>query len=207
MSLREPLKIRKALLAGTVAVALTGAGAAVVWAAGDTPTPSPSSAGPSADSGQAKVRPDKSQHSQELHSERVVKKPDGTFETQLRQKGTVESVSDSAITVKSEDGFSQNYTITADTKIVKIPAPAADGTPAKGDDGKRLLPSQATAADLHSGDSVRIAGNRNGSDVTALHILAGAVDGPGMGLGLGRGMGHSQGLGLGHGKAKDSKEQ
>ena len=64
--------------------------------------------------------PDKAQSkTRRAHGESVVKKGDGSFETRLTQMGTVEAVSDRAITVKSEDGFSQDYAISADTRIRK----------------------------------------------------------------------------------------
>ncbi len=79
MSVREPLKIRKALLAGVVALALTGTGVAIAWSATDSPSPSPS---PSESApGKQDRKQDKAQRPQHLHSESVVKKADGTFET------------------------------------------------------------------------------------------------------------------------------
>lgn len=199
MSVREPLRIRKALLVGVVALALTGTGVAIAWSATGTPSPSPTPSASQKAGGQEK--PAKAQRPQHLHGESVVKKADGTFETVLVQQGTVEAVNESSVTVKSEDGFTQSYAVNADTKIVKVPAPAADGTPAKGDDGKRLKPSEATIKDIATGDSVRVAGVKNGSDVTARRIVEGAGPGPGLGLGKGLGKGHAPGLrrGLGHG--------
>jgi hypothetical protein len=137
----------------------------------------------------------------------VVKKADGTFETVLVQQGTVDAVSETSVTVKSEDGFTQTYAVNGDTRIIKVPAPAADGTAAKGDDGKRLKPSEATIKDIATGDSVRVAGVKNGSDVTARRIVEGAGPGPGLGLGKGLGKGHAPGLrrGLGHSNGSPSK--
>jgi len=221
---REPIRMRKAVLAGAVTLALTGTGAALAWSAtgAPTPTPSPSQSSQSApgNSGNAPGhnKPGKAQRAQPLHGEGVVKNPDGTFQTKLEQRGTVESVSDSAITVKSEDGFSQTYAVNGDTKITTIPPAANPGatpnsgaTPGPGgnsDDGKRLKPGGGTIADIAVGDAVRIAGVKDGDKATAKRIVKGAGDGPGMGLGrgLGRGLGHSKGLGhgqgLGHGMDK-----
>lgn len=196
MSVREPLRIRKALLAGAVALALTGTGVAIAWSATDSPSPSPSASGKA--NGQDKAKPDKSQRPQELHSESTVKKSDGTFETVITQHGTVDAVNETSVTVKSEDGFTQSYAVNADTKIVKVPAPAADGTPATGEDGKRLKPSDVTIAEIAVGESVRISGVKSGNDVTARHIVEGAGSGPGLGLGKGLGKGH--GKGHGHGR-------
>ena len=224
----HPNTLRRAVLAGAVVLALTGAGGAMVWAAGE-PTAlqdaalqdaapqlvSPQDAAPPP----ASEGPGKSEKSQgqgkgrELRGESVVKKGDGSLKTRIIQFGTVESVSASSITVKSEDGFSQVYAITAETKISKQPAAAADarkdGTAPKDstppsddagerdDDGERVKPSAATAADLKQGDAVRIKGIRAGDTVTATMIRAGAKGkGPSQSKGLG------QGKGLGHGKAK-----
>ncbi len=223
MVVREPMRVRKAALAGAVALALTGTGAALAWSDASTPSPSPSpSQSAPGNSGKApgQNKPGKAQRSQPLHGEEVVKNADGTFQTVLEQRGTVESVNASAITVKSEDGFTQTYTVNGDTKITRIPPAAADGsgstsgpgaTPspsmpaspgAKDDDGKRLKPTDGTIADIAAGDAVRIAGVKDGDNATAKRIVKGAADKPG--LGLGRGLEHAPGLkhapGLGHGK-------
>ena len=208
MSVRNPLKIRKAMLAGVVALALTGTGVAIAWSASDSPSPSESAPG------KQHTKQDKAQRPQHLHSESVVKKADGTFETELSQQGTVEAVSETAVTVKSEDGFTQSYTVTADTKVIKFPAPAPDGSPATGDDGKRLKPSEATISEIATGESVRVSGVKNGDSVIAERIVEGAGTGPGLGLGKGMGKGLDKGLGKGRGndqgrglgKLKDREE-
>lgn len=199
MPVREPLRIRKALLAGAVALALTGTGVAIAWSATDLSPATTSPSSSASPSEPAKGKKDKSQRPQHLHSESVVKKADGTFETELSQQGTVDAVSATSVTVKSEDGFTQSYTVNADTRIIKYPAPAADGTPAKGADGKRLKPSEVTIAEIATGESIRIAGVKNGNDVTARNIVEGAGAGPGKGIGkgLGKGMGKGHGHGLG----------
>lgn len=201
MSVREPMRLRKAMLAGVVALALIGAGTAIAWSAADSPspTPSPSASGKSGEPAPGESAPgkpgkvDKSQRPQQLHSESVVKKADGTFETQLTQQGTVGSVSPTSVTVKSEDGFTRSYAVNAETKITKIPPPAADGSPAKGDDGKRLRPAAGTIADITAGDTVQISGVKNGDQAMAKRIVEGARTGPGKGLGSGQGHGHGKG--------------
>ena len=194
MSVQEPLRFRKALLAGVIALALTGAGGAIAWSATDTPSPSPSSPGKS-DKAPGQQKPAKAQRPQHLHSESVVKKADGTFETELTQQGTVDAVSATSVTVKSEDGFTQTYAVNADTKIIKFPAPAADGSPATGDDGKRLKRSEVTIAEIAKGEAVRVAGVKNALNATARQIVEGEPTGPGKGLGKGHGKGHGHGLG------------
>jgi hypothetical protein len=206
MSVREPLRLRKALLAGVVALALTGAGTAIAWSATDSPSPSPSpseSAPGKSDKAPGQEKPAKAQRPQHLHSESVVKKADGTFETQLTQQGTVDAVSETSVTVKSEDGFMQSYAVNAETKITKFPAPAADGSPAKDADGKRLRPAEVAIGEIAAGESVQVSGVKSGSDATARQIAEGAPTGPGMGMGKGLGLGKGHGHGRGLGKLKD----
>lgn len=218
MAAQEPKKISRAALVGTLAVALTGTGSAVVWAAGGDPPnngQSQSSTGPGNSDGKGnsegkgnKDRPDKAHRSQTLHSEAVVKKSDGSFQTVLSQHGTVESVSESSITVKSEDGFNQAYVINAETRITKLPALGADGAPPTDDAGKRLKPTDVTAADIKAGDTVRIQGIRDGDTVTAERIVAGvAPGGPGNGLGFGRGQGKSEGKSEGKADGSPGKSE
>lgn len=196
MSVREPLRIRKALLAGVVALGLTGTGVAIAWSATDPPSPSPSESAP----GKQDKKQDKAERPQHLHSESVVKKADGTFETHLSQQGTVEAVSETSVTVKSEDGFTQSYAVNAETKIIKFPAPAADGSPATAEDGKRLKPSEVTIAEIATGESVRVSGVKSGDSATADKIVEGAGTGPGLGLGKGMGKGLGKEARKGHGK-------
>ncbi|MGK3956625.1 hypothetical protein ACLKOZ_10570 [Arthrobacter sp. R4] len=196
MSVREPLRIRKALLAGVVALGLTGTGVAIAWSATDSPSPSPSESAP----GKQDKKQDKAERPQHLHSESVVKKADGTFETHLSQQGTVEAVNETSVTVKSEDGFTQSYAVNAETKVIKFPAPAADGSPATGEDGKRLKPSEVTIAEIATGESVRVSGVKSGDSATADKIVEGAGTGPGLGLGKGMGKGLGKEARKGHGK-------
>jgi hypothetical protein len=200
MPLQHQPRLRKALLAGTVALTLTGTGVAFAWSASEPPSPFQSERAQEnrQDKQEKPARPDKSQRPQQVHSESVARKADGTFETQLSQRGTVEAVSDTSISVRSEDGYSQAYTVNAETRIMHVPAPQADGSAAQDDDGKRLKPLDGAITDIAVGDNVRIAGVKNGDTVTAERIVEGAGDGPGLGLGLGRG--HEKGHGRGRAK-------
>jgi hypothetical protein len=201
MSVQNPLKIRRTMLAGAVALALTGTGVAFAWAANDSASQPPPASQSKTAPGQEnrKAKPDKAQRPQQLHGESVVKKADGTLQAVLEQRGTVEAVSDTSITVKSEDGYSQTYAVNADTKVTKAPAaaddssPAPDSTPETDDGGKRVKPGEGTIADIATGDAVRIAGVKNGDQATAERIAEGAGDGPGLGLGRGNGHGHGKG--------------
>jgi hypothetical protein len=52
-----------------------------------------------------------------LHGEFVVQKADGTYQTVDVQQGAVTAVSTSSITVKSTDGFTKSYAVTATTLV------------------------------------------------------------------------------------------
>lgn len=211
MPLQDQPRIRKAFIAGAVALALSGTGAAIAWSA-DSPFPpsSPSQSAPGQSApgqsapGQEKKQdkpgkpdksakpgkpgnPDKSQRPQLQHSESVVKNADGTFQTIVEQRGTVEAVSETSITVKSEDGFSRSYTVNAETRITKAPA--------TGEDGKLVRPGDGSIADISPGEAVRISGVKSGDQATAGRIAEGAGDVPGLGLGRGSGMGHGHARG------------
>ena len=201
---------RSVVLAGGIVVALSGAGAAAVWAGtaqSATPLTSPttSAAQPPGNS-PAEGQAQKKSRAVPLHGEVVVKRGDGGFETRLTQQGTIEAVGSASITVKSEDGFSQTYAIDAGTKVTKLPPPAADGTMPRDSAGKRLKPTAATAADFRTGEQVRITGVKDGSGITAGQIVAGAPGVQGPGNGVGRGLGNGLGKHLGNGHWKDKAE-
>jgi hypothetical protein len=218
MAVPQRTGLRNVVLAGSIVLALTGAGAAAVWA-GTAPSGVPLTvpttsvtplAGPTTPSTPpAEVPPGQAQKKNRavpLHGESVVKSGDGVFETRLAQQGAIEAVSTSSITVKSEDGFSQVYAINAESKITKLPPPAADGTLPRDSAGKKLKPSAATAAELRAGEQVRITGVKDGSSITAGRIVAGVqgAQGPGKGWGLGLGKGLGKQLGNGHWKDKSA---
>lgn len=203
MPLQDQPGIRKMLLAAAVALALSGSGAAIAWSADPPfPTPPSSQAAPGQqdkhDKSDKQDKQDKQDNQdgarrpQLEHSESVVKNADGTFATILEQRGTVETVSSDSITVKSGDGFSQTYAVTAGTRVTTATEP--------GDDGKRLRPTEGTIADITTGEQVRISGVKAGGEATAHRIAEGAGDVPG--LGLGRGHGHGKGHARGHGIGK-----
>ncbi|MGR0158348.1 DUF5666 domain-containing protein [Paenarthrobacter nitroguajacolicus] len=172
--------LRKALLAGGIALALTGGGAAAVWA-GTQPSPSPSNSSASpAPSASAKAKSTEGR-GQAIHGEHVVKQQDGSYRTVLTQAGTIEAVSDSDVTVKSGDGFTQRYLINAGTRITKVPA---DLSELRNSRGKPTLPS-VTAADLATGDTVRVSGTKDGDTVAAIRIVSGELP-----VGLKGGHGH-----------------
>ncbi|TVU60640.1 hypothetical protein FQP90_16000 [Paenarthrobacter nitroguajacolicus] len=162
--------LHRALLAGGIAVALTAGGTAVVWA-GTQPGPSPSSAsaspGPSASANAQSTEG----RGHAIHGEHVVRQQDGTYRTVVTQAGTIDAISGSEVTVKSEDGFTQRYAITAETSIAKVPANVSE---LRNGRGKPTLPS-AAAVDLAAGDTVRLSGTKDGDTVTAIRIVAGEL--------------------------------
>ena len=126
MSVREPLRMRKALLAGVVALALTGAGVgdrlvrhrhafahAVPVRLREIRRVRPRAIGQSGQR-QGRQGPAPAASAWRKRGE----EGDGTFETLLTQQGTVDAVSETSVTVKSEDGFTQSYAVNAETKII-----------------------------------------------------------------------------------------
>ncbi len=85
-----------------------------------------------------------------IHGSFTVKGPKGAYETIDTQYGTAESVSSSSITVKSDDGFSQTYTVGSSTVVDA--------------DSSGIL-------SVKVGDTVSIQGLVSGSTVTAERVL------------------------------------
>jgi hypothetical protein len=127
MASKQKLTDHRWRLVGTVAavVVTTGAGG-VAWAATNAdPTPSPSTS-PSAPNPAKPEGPGgpggPGRHGEfgigkALHGEFTVEKDGGGYQTVATQTGTVTAVSKDAITVKSADGYSKEYVVTADTLV------------------------------------------------------------------------------------------
>ena len=130
MASKQKLTDNRWRLVGTVAavVVTTGAGG-VAWAATNAdPTPSPSTS-PSAPNSANPAKPQgpggpggPGRHGEfgmgkALHGEFTVEKDGGGYQTVATQTGTVSAVSKDAITVKSADGYSKEYVVTADTLV------------------------------------------------------------------------------------------
>ena len=103
-----------------------------------------------------------------LHGSFVVPDGSGGYRTVVMQLGAATKVSDTSITVRSDDGFEQTYAITADTAV---------GADRQGVNG------------IPKGADVAVMGEKKGSGVTALHVadlaaFGGHVFGPG-GIGPG----------------------
>ncbi len=104
---------------------------------------------------------------QMLHGESVVELEDGTYVTQRMQVGDVTSVSETSLTVRSEDGFTETYVVGDETTLVRdqVDGTAASvgdvahvraivtGTTITADVVMALSPAQAALRDeRHDGD-------------------------------------------------------
>jgi hypothetical protein len=84
-----------------------------------------------------------------LHGSFVVPDGSGGYRTVVMQLGAATKVSDTSITVRSDDGFEQTYAITGDTAV---------GADRQGVNG------------IAKGADVAVMGEKKGSGVTALHV-------------------------------------
>jgi hypothetical protein len=110
------LAVAGALVA--VAVASAGVTAGVMAATSSTSSSTAAAGGPGGGPGGMGGGPGgMSGAASSLHGTSVVSDGNGGYTTQLTQTGTVSAVSASAITVKSEDGFSQTYVISSSTTV------------------------------------------------------------------------------------------
>lgn len=89
-----------------------------------------------------------------IHGEYVVPKAGGGYQTVTTQRGEVTAVSTTSITVRSEDGYSATYVVTADTLVNA----ARDGI-----------------STIKTGDTVHVAGIRSGDTTTAVRIHDGTL--------------------------------
>jgi len=147
----------KIVTAALAAVAVTG-GIGASIASADTPTPAPSAsptstASPEADTGTKKAKGDRKHRSLQaraLHGEATVGGKAKQRVVQF-QRGTVDKVSSTSITVTSADGFTATYVVDAKTKVRKDKQPAAIG-------------------DVKTADRVRVVATQDGSTATAKSI-------------------------------------
>lgn len=115
----------KTLAAVGIAVVLAGAGAAVIYAASGTTTQGmggPGFGGPPPGG----FGGTQSSVSDSLHGEFVVADGSGGYATELTQTGVVTEISDTAVTARSEDGYSRTYVITTDTRQGREPVEVGD---------------------------------------------------------------------------------
>jgi hypothetical protein len=167
VDVKTPL-LRKAALALAVGGALgvgTAAGFGVASAVSDpspTSTASPSATTPSAPNGQGNNHQGHGRRGgfprahgllgQRIeHGEVTIKGPDGKPVVWDVQRGQVTAVSATSITVKSEDGFTATWTVTADTSV-------------------RIDKDKKSIGDIKTGSTVGIAGKKVGATATATVI-------------------------------------
>jgi ferric-dicitrate binding protein FerR (iron transport regulator) len=152
MSSTPSHRARRALVIGALGVALAGGGAAAVWAA-STPAPSPSAPSQGAQTLKAQAHARGPLFRGGLHGEVTAKRPDGTYATLLSQRGAVTEVTDTKLTVKSEDGYTHSYVLAPSTKVRSA--------------------SNPKGPDLKAGDEVAVRAERRGSDDTATAVSKG----------------------------------
>jgi hypothetical protein len=138
--------------AAAVAVALTG-GISATIASADTPSPAPSaspSASPSTGAKDKAAKKHRTLQARALHGEVTL----GGKKHRVVdfQRGAVEKVSGTSLTVRSADGFTATYVVDAQTKVRKDKA-------------------QAAIADVRVGDKVRVVAPQEGSTSTAKRIV------------------------------------
>jgi len=152
-------KVTKIIVAGVSSAALAGGIGAGLAYADPTPSPSPTaSASPSASpttTENPKERKERKERrglmAKALHGE--VTLAGKKHRVVVFQRGPVEKISDTSLTVKSKDGFTASYALTPETKIRKKKADLA-------------------LSDLKVGDRVRVVATKDGSAVTANRIRA-----------------------------------
>ena len=88
-----------------------------------------------------------------LHSEGVIEDKDGEYRDVASQKGKVTKVTDTSITIESEDDYSQTYVVTDDTRVSKDREDKSIG-------------------DIKNGDTVRVVAKKDGNRLTAVRVGA-----------------------------------
>lgn len=149
--------VKKIAIAAAVAVGIAGAGAGVVYAAsGSTDS---TSQGPGGQGGMGGGPGGQNGQSggggmglmNALHGEFVVSDSSGTYTTELLQNGDVTAITDTSVTVKSDDGYTKTYTIESSTDV----------------------------SDIATGDEVTVIATESGSDATVDAISEAGTTGQG----------------------------
>ncbi|AHH16368.1 hypothetical protein NONO_c15670 [Nocardia nova SH22a] len=170
---------KRSLAAAGIAVVIAAAGGGIVYAA--THSSGNSGHGPGGGPGMSwggghnSAGPGGMNASgQSLHGQFVISDGNGGYTTEITQTGTVTAVSDTSITAKSADDFSQTYTISDSTQ----------------------------RSEVKVGDTVRIQGTEANGTATATAITSGAESGQ-MADGRGGRMGRPGGMFPGSGPGQD----
>lgn len=142
-------KTSKIVVGGLASLALAGGVGAGIAAADPTPTPTASptaTAKPSASASPKAAHKKRPLLGRALHGEvTLAGKKHRVIDF---QRGAVQEVSSTKITVKSTDGFTQTYTVDAKTKV-------------------RHAKAVAKIGDIHTNDKVRVVAVKDGSTLTA----------------------------------------
>lgn len=136
-------RLRSGVVAAGAAFGMTLAGLGLAGAQTETPTTEAPAETPSAEAPPAEHGPKGRMHrrmghpgkSMGIHGEFTTRAPGGGYQTVATQFGEVTEVSRSAITVKSEDGYSRTYTV---------------------DDGTMVNAGNDGIADVRQGDQVHV---------------------------------------------------
>ena len=150
----------KIVVAGISTLALAGGiGAGIAYADPPSPTPTPTTSASPTQTAQPRnpdQRPPRKKRplallARALHGE--VTLAGEKHRVVVFQRGPVEKLSDTSLTVKSADGYTATYLVSTETKVRK-------------DEDK------ATIADLKTGDRVLVVADKEGSTLKALRIRA-----------------------------------
>ena len=119
---------RTTVTAVAIAAALAVGGGLVVHAAGGSPDGGPGRMGPPAgwEPGGPGGPGFPGDNSRTLHSVSVVADGKGGYLTEVTQTGTVASATDTSITVRSADGYSQTFRIDTETRQPRQPVHSGD---------------------------------------------------------------------------------
>jgi hypothetical protein len=146
---------RKTIAAVAIAVGITGAGGAAIYAATNNDS-SDQGGGPGGMGGPGGGRGPGGQGGfgrgmeASLHGEFVVSDGSGGYLTELTQTGKVTAITSTSMTAASEDGFTQTYTIDASTVVPT---------------GK--------LSDIVKGDTVSVVAKKSGNAATASTLIEG----------------------------------
>ena len=137
-------RTKGALIAGTAVLAMAGVGGGIAFAADSTPTPS--SPAPAA----AQQHKARGLVGRVEHGQITVRTKTGDQVLDI-QRGQVTSVSATAVTVRSTDGFTATYAVSGTSTV-------------------RVQKKTSTIADVHNGDQVAVAALHTGNTDTIRRI-------------------------------------
>lgn len=149
----------KIIAAGATTIALAGGiGAGIAWADPSSPAPTAPATTASPTPGQAPKADRQAKKAGKLHRPLLARAQHGEVTLGGKntrvvdfQRGTVEQVSATSITVRSKDGFSATYVVDAKTEV-------------------RVAKKLVAIGDVHTADRVRVVAVKDGSTLSAKRI-------------------------------------